>query len=602
MAKPEFHVLGLVEVLRDGSSVAVRRGSTLNLLAGLLLSANTPVSTDTLMELAWGAAPPANPRAALHNKISRLRWLLGNDVIETTESAYCLRADADQLDLLRFESLVSLASAAADEEAAAALTEAIGLWRGEPLANIDSPILATQDAPRLTERYLTVCEQWAEVLLRLGRAAPVARWVTPLVDAHPLREPIVRLLMLAFCQEGRRADALRVYDTVRRRLSEELGVDPGAPLQDLHATILNGTPAESARTRMYPVRARLAGERHQPPELPVTAPGKGGQHTELHIGAGSEVRVALDPYTSVLALATDALGRSRGAPQAWRRRILASLSPRGAKAILPITTPRYSVTPDCVTPLNPEREIPVHVQVEWLHDLPADELLGDIHSVFDQTPPPQWRDAARRPRTWLHAYAGAMADAWRSIEPLWLQAQPMLEREVERVGAAAVRGGLDLILDRLHPASQFTDNVLKIRDPEPASFELAGRPLILVPMLSGGQALICNLDRTDAVWIAYPMPGVGQLFRVPELSRRRAPGPLESLVGPARGRILRAVERPRTMAELARLSHLAPGELTRHCDRLAAAGLVQSERRGREVWVSQTDRGKNLIVLFRGQV
>ncbi len=166
---------------------------------------------------------------------------------------------------------------------------------------------------------------------------------------------------------------------------------------------------------------------------------------------------------------TDALGRRRAAPQAWRRRILASLSPPGAEAILPITAPRYSVTPDCIAPLNPAREIPVHVQVEWLHAMPEDDLLGDIHSVFDGTPP-HWRGAVRRPRTWLHAYAIAMADAWRSIEPLWIQAQPMLEREVRRVGAAAVRGGLDLILDRLHPASQFDNNVLRYVTPsQPAS-------------------------------------------------------------------------------------------------------------------------------------
>jgi DNA-binding transcriptional ArsR family regulator len=437
------------------------------------------------------------------------------------------------------------------------------------------------------------------------------------VDAHPFREPIVRLLMLAFYQDGRQADALTVYHTVRRGLTEELGVDPSAALQDLHATILRGTPAESARIQPglgpprepgpRPAPGRLIGwpgagapARERPPVLePSTSPrDKDRQFTELHISTLSEVRVALDPYMSVLALTTDALGRRRGAPQAWRRRILASLSPRGAKAILPIAAPSYSVTPDCVTPLNPAREIPVNVQVEWLHAIPEDELLGDIHSVFDQTPPPPWRDALRRPRTWVHAYASAIADAWRYIEPLWIQAQPMLEREVGRIGAAAVRGGLDLILDRLHPASQFDNNVLRIRDPEPASFELAGRPLVLVPMLSGAQALICNLDRTDAVWIAYPMPGVGQLFPVPKISRGAVPAHLESVMGPMRAQILRAVERPLTMSELVRLSRIAPSELTYHCERLAAAGLVQPEKRGPEVWVSQTGRGRSLIALL----
>jgi DNA-binding SARP family transcriptional activator len=605
------------------------------------MSANMPVSADALAEIAWGEALPASPRAAVHSKVYRLRRLLGGDVIETVGEAYRLRADADELDLLRFESLVAgAAGAASDEETAATLADAIGLWRGDPLANTYSPVLASGDVPRLTERYLAACEQWARVSIRLRRAAEVVQLVAPLVDAHPFREPIVRLLMLALYQDGRQADALTVYDTLRRGLSEELGVDPSAALQDLHATILHGTPAESARTQPDPGQPRwpepgpapgrvtgrdgdmtaLARAVHQHPAVTVTGPGgvpgtgapvrgrrqmmqppatpSGEQFTELHIGTLSEVRVALDPYLSVLALTTDALGRRRAAPQAWRRRILASLSPPGAGAVLPIAAPRYSVTPDCVTPLNPAREMPVHVQVEWLHAMPEDDLLGDIHSVFDGTPPPHWQGALRRPRSWLHAYATAMADAWRSVEPLWLQAQPMLEREVRRVGAAAVRGSLDLILDRLHPASQFDNNVLRIRDPEPASFQLGGRPLVLVPMLSGVQALICNLERTDAVWIAYPLPGVSQLFPFPKITRRAASDPLASVMGPMRAQILQAAERPLTMSELARLSRLAPSELTHHCERLATAGLVQPEKRGHEIWLSQTSRARTLIALF----
>jgi hypothetical protein len=234
------------------------------------------------------------------------------------------------------------------------------------------------------------------------------------------------------------------------------------------------------------------------------------QRTELRVGSLSNVRVALDPYISVLALTTDALGRQRGAAGEWRSLILSALSPGGARAVLPIVTPRYSVSPDCVTPQNPALEIPVRDQVAWLHSIPEDELLGDFGAAFDETPA-HWQGALRRPRAWLHAYATAIDEAWRSVEPLWKWAQPLLEDEVRRVGAAAVRGGLDLILDGLHPASQFDHDVLRIRDPEPAGFDLQGRQLVLVPMLSGKQALICNLERPDAVWIAYPLPGVTEL-------------------------------------------------------------------------------------------
>jgi hypothetical protein len=91
--------------------------------------------------------------------------------------------------------------------------------------------------------------------------------------------------------------------------------------------------------------------------------------------------------------------------------------------------------------------------------------------VFGE-PPPHWQSVVRQPLAWLHSFADAMAEAWPGVRPLWARARPLLEHEVRRVGIAAVRGELDLILDRLHPASQFGDGVLKIRDPEPGRFDL----------------------------------------------------------------------------------------------------------------------------------
>jgi predicted ATPase/DNA-binding SARP family transcriptional activator len=253
LADLEFRVLGVVEVLRGGEPVAIGGGSTLNLLAGLLVSANTAVSADALAVLVWDEALPDHPRGALHNKVSRLRRLLGDEVIETIGSAYRLRADPDQLDLLRFERLVSSVSGAAtDEEAAATLAEAIGLWRGAPLGNADSLALSRESIPILTERYLSACEEWAQVSLRLGREAEVAQKVIPLVAAHPFREPLVGLLMRAHYREGRQADALAVYDTLRRRLRDELGVDPGSALQDTYVKILRATLDEPEDTSSSP--------------------------------------------------------------------------------------------------------------------------------------------------------------------------------------------------------------------------------------------------------------------------------------------------------------------------------------------------------------
>jgi hypothetical protein len=146
-----------------------------------------------------------------------------------------------------------------------------------------------------------------------------------------------------------------------------------------------------------------------------------------------------------------------------------------------------------VSPLNPVLETSVDEQIERLRDLSPDDLLAYLDGMFGSgPPPPHWRTVARQPRQWLRAYAGATSQVWTAMRPAWRDARPLLDREVARVGAAAVRGRLDVVLGGIHPSARFEDGVLKIRDPEPARFDLAGRPLVLVPMVSGG---------------GYPVPG-----------------------------------------------------------------------------------------------
>jgi DNA-binding SARP family transcriptional activator len=241
----EFRVLGLLEVRRGGGPIAAGRGAALNLLAGLLLSANSVVPADALAEMAWDGRQPRHPRAALQTAVSRLRHLLGEEVIETVPGGYRLRVDAGCLDLLRFDDLACVAADAdADADVQAALDEAIGLWRGTPLANVDSAALHSEAVPRLVQRYLAVCEQWAGVCLRLGRANVVADRLGPLAAAHPFRETLAGQLVLALNAAGRRADALAAYDTVRRALRDELGVDPGPALQDIHVRVLRAGAGE----------------------------------------------------------------------------------------------------------------------------------------------------------------------------------------------------------------------------------------------------------------------------------------------------------------------------------------------------------------------
>lgn len=296
----EFRVLGLVEASRGGDPVALGRGAALNLLAGLLVSANNVVTADAVAEFVWGERQPSHPRAALHTKVSRLRKVLGEEVIETVAGGYRLRADADQLDLLRFDDLIaSAADAAADTDVLAALETAIGLWRGTPLSNVSSALLQSDIVPRLVERHLAACEQWAEVSLRLGRPGAVAERLAPLLAAHPFRESLAGQLMLARYRAGRAPDALATYDAVRRMLQDELGVDPSKALQDLHTTILRATTGEP------PARPRTGRQR---PPWAGRGPSPGGL-----VGRDADQRTlagALRSYPAVTVVGPAGVGKT----------------------------------------------------------------------------------------------------------------------------------------------------------------------------------------------------------------------------------------------------------------------------------------------------
>ena len=249
----ELRVLGPVEVLRGGVPVMLPGRTTTIILAGLALSPNQIVPSDTLIDWTWGTRRPARPRGALQSGMSRLRRLIGADLVETAGLGYRLRAGAEQLDLVRFGDLVDAAARAAGdgapERALISLGRAIRLWRGFPLSNVDSPALHRDMLPGLTERYLRAVEQRCDLCLRLGRYSAVAQELSVVVPQHPFHERLAGQLMIALVKSGRRADALAAYDRLRRLLAEELGIDPGAALQALQARILRPDRGLEARDR-----------------------------------------------------------------------------------------------------------------------------------------------------------------------------------------------------------------------------------------------------------------------------------------------------------------------------------------------------------------
>jgi DNA-binding SARP family transcriptional activator/class 3 adenylate cyclase len=234
----EFLVLGSLEVRDAGETLPLGGPKQRAVLALLLLDAGRVVSTDLLIDVLWGEQPPRTASTSLQNLISQLRKILGPDVLVTKPPGYVLRIRRERLDLNRFRALVEQARTAPPEVRAAHLREALALWRGPPLAEFVYDGFAHSDVAHLGELHLAALEDRIEADLALGRDAELIGELESLVQGHPLRERFRAQLMLALYRSGRQAEALQVYQDTRRALVEELGLDPGPALQQLHAAII----------------------------------------------------------------------------------------------------------------------------------------------------------------------------------------------------------------------------------------------------------------------------------------------------------------------------------------------------------------------------
>ena len=238
----EFHILGPLEVVDQGRLVKLGGSKQRSLLAFLLLHPNQVVSRDRLIDELWGGQPPDTAATAIQVHVSQLRKALGPDVIVTQAPGYLIRLHDAELDLVRFERCVAEAERSSSVEASELLSEALGLWRGTPLAELDAPF-ARDASLRLDEQRLAALEQRIDADLTLGRHAQLVPELEWLVRGHPLRERLRGQLMLALYRCGRQADALEVYRSGRRLLDEELGLEPDDELQRLEKAILNHDPS-----------------------------------------------------------------------------------------------------------------------------------------------------------------------------------------------------------------------------------------------------------------------------------------------------------------------------------------------------------------------
>ena len=253
----DFRILGPLEVLDEGGAIALGGSKQRALLALLLLHVNETLSTDRLIDELWGERPPANAAKTVQMQIVRLRKALAGqagdgpaELVVTRERGYELRLDPDRVDSHRFERLVaegrSELAGGHPRLAVAALERALLLWRGQPLGELAYEPFAQREIARLDDLRVAAREQLIEAKLALGAHAEVVGQLEVLIAEHPYHERLRAQLMLALYRSERQADALQAYQSARRTLVEELGIEPGERLRELERAILAQDPALAA--------------------------------------------------------------------------------------------------------------------------------------------------------------------------------------------------------------------------------------------------------------------------------------------------------------------------------------------------------------------
>lgn len=288
-----IRLLGDFSVLVAGRDVTPSAPKLRQILAVLTLRFNEVVHREALVDEVWGDRPPRNAAAALHTYMYELRRELFAEVptsatrfLQTRQQGYLARIPAEEIDVTVFERLVAEGAAALAGDAARArehLANALSLYRGRALGNIRCGELLSGHVTRLEEGRLRALDMRIEADLQLGRHQEVIGELRAIVAGQPFHEGFHAKLMLALHRSGRRNEALDTYRVLRRRLVEELGIEPGQTVQRTQLALVSNEAVREPGVRPQ----ALTSPRVTPPaQLPRDIPDFTGRNAFLRAAVG----------------------------------------------------------------------------------------------------------------------------------------------------------------------------------------------------------------------------------------------------------------------------------------------------------------------------
>lgn len=251
-----INVLGPVSVVSDGMRHAIHANKVRAMLATLALDAGRVISHGDLADELWAGQPLGNARNALQAHATRLRKALdghhprrcGSSVLRAVRGGYLLDVPPGCVDGNRFLDLATRGATALPghpERAIELLQAGLELWQGPALLDAGDGLRCRGAAALFDERRIAVWEDLVRARIAIGDTSRAVAELRRLVAQYPLRERFCELLMLALYRTGRQAEALELFHATRRRLDEELGVQPGIVLQRRHTEILSQDPSLS---------------------------------------------------------------------------------------------------------------------------------------------------------------------------------------------------------------------------------------------------------------------------------------------------------------------------------------------------------------------